>query len=255
MTLSCSSSGIGCRCDASAVGTRRAVGTSGQRATADTCRPATSRRVTRTDSDNGTGSSRRWAGAPRRNECGRHDDHRLPRVGLEPVDLGQELVEAELSRFEITPAVTDRIEDAAVWLARDSGLAPWGRIGLMGISFSGGLAIVAAGRAPLRNRLLYVLSFGGHDDLSRVLEYFCTGNKSETASNAGCSASTASRCGFSSCWEKVRMLRRRVFCQQVTQCGAPPCNRPSFVGISAPRTSYPCFGSSSSAFGGIVGLT
>jgi pimeloyl-ACP methyl ester carboxylesterase len=81
----------------------------------------------------------------------------------------------ELSRFEVTPTVTDRIEDAAVWLARDSGMAPSGRIGLMGISFSGGLAIVAAGRPSLRNHLLYVLSFGGHDDLRRVLEYFCTG--------------------------------------------------------------------------------
>jgi dienelactone hydrolase len=79
----------------------------------------------------------------------------------------------ELSRFEITPLLTDRIERAAVWLAAESGLAPSGRIGLMGISFSGGLAVVAAGRPPLRQRLLYVLSFGGHDDLRRVLEYFC----------------------------------------------------------------------------------
>jgi dienelactone hydrolase len=81
----------------------------------------------------------------------------------------------ELARFEITPRVADRIEDAAVWLAVDSGLAPMHRIGLMGVSFSGGLAIVAAGRASLRGRLLYVFSFGGHDDLARVLDYFCAG--------------------------------------------------------------------------------
>ena len=89
----------------------------------------------------------------------------------------------ELSRFEITPIVTDRIEDAAVWLAVDSGLAPSGRVGLMGISFSGGLAIVAAGRASLRNHLLYVFSFGGHDDLGRVLDYFCTGVENDTMTN------------------------------------------------------------------------
>ena len=81
----------------------------------------------------------------------------------------------ELSRFEVTPAVTDHIEDAALWLATRSGLVPAGRIGLMGISFGGGLAIVAAGRQSLKDRLLYVFSFGGHDDLRRVLEYFCTG--------------------------------------------------------------------------------
>lgn len=87
----------------------------------------------------------------------------------------------ELSRFEITAVVTDRIEEAAVWLATASGLAPSGRIGLMGISFSGGLAIVAAGRPPLRTRLLYVFSFGGHDDLRRVLEYFCTGFEADAS--------------------------------------------------------------------------
>jgi dienelactone hydrolase len=85
----------------------------------------------------------------------------------------------ELSRFEITARLTDRIEDAAAWLAGDAGLAPSGRIGLMGISFSGGLSIVAAGRPSLRHRLVYVFSFGGHDDLRRVLEYFCTGPERE----------------------------------------------------------------------------
>ena len=79
----------------------------------------------------------------------------------------------ELSRFDITTRVTDRIEAAAVWLAVESGFAPDGRIGLMGVSFSGGLAVVAAGRPSLRGRLRYVFSFGGHDDLRRVLDYFC----------------------------------------------------------------------------------
>lgn len=87
----------------------------------------------------------------------------------------------ELSNFDVTPAVTDHIEDAALWLAAKSGLAPAGRIGLMGISFSGGLAVVAAGRPSLRDRLHYVFSFGGHDDLRRVLEYFCTGLESNHA--------------------------------------------------------------------------
>jgi dienelactone hydrolase len=87
----------------------------------------------------------------------------------------------ELARFEITPAVTDHIEDAALWLATRSGLAAGGRVGLMGVSFSGALAIVAAGRSSLRDRLLYVFSFGGHDDLRRVIEYFCAGADGDTA--------------------------------------------------------------------------
>lgn len=81
----------------------------------------------------------------------------------------------ELSRFEITPALTDRIEATALWLT-ESGIPHSGEIGIIGVSFSGGLAIVAAGRPSLRGRLLYVLSFGGHDDLRRVLQYFCRGD-------------------------------------------------------------------------------
>ena len=79
----------------------------------------------------------------------------------------------ELSEFEVTPAVTDGIERAARWLAEDPVLAPSHRIGLMGVSFSGGLAVVAAGREPIRDHLLYVFSLGGHDDLRHVLDFFC----------------------------------------------------------------------------------
>jgi dienelactone hydrolase len=110
------------------------------------------------------------------------------------VSLARKLAEAnvtvvtpeipQLSRFEVTPAVTDRIEEAAAWLATESGLATSGRIGLMGISFSGGLAVVAAGRPSLRHHLLYVFSFGGHDDLPRVLEYFCAGVVGERITNS-----------------------------------------------------------------------
>ena len=83
----------------------------------------------------------------------------------------------ELSRFEITPAITDAIERAAGWLAMESGLAQQGPVGLMGISFSGGLSIVAAGRPSLAGHVAYVFAFGGHDDLPRVLRYLCTGSE------------------------------------------------------------------------------
>jgi dienelactone hydrolase len=81
----------------------------------------------------------------------------------------------QLSQFAITPAITDQIEAAAVWLADHVAGDRDRRIGLMGISFSGGLSVVAAGRPSLRDRTAYVLSFGGHDDLPRVLRYLCTG--------------------------------------------------------------------------------
>jgi dienelactone hydrolase len=82
---------------------------------------------------------------------------------------------AELSHFTITPAITDRIEDSAQWLASHTAARRGQEVGLIGISFSGGLSIVAAGRESLQGRVAYVLSFGGHDDLPRVLRYLCTG--------------------------------------------------------------------------------
>ena len=83
----------------------------------------------------------------------------------------------ELARFEITPRITDAIEQAAVWLATQSGLTPDGRIGMMGISFSGGLSLVAAARPSLAGHVTSVFAFGGHDDLPRVLRYLCTGQE------------------------------------------------------------------------------
>lgn len=91
----------------------------------------------------------------------------------------------ELSRFEITPAITDTIERAAAWLAIESGLALNEPVGLMGISFSGGLSIVAAGRPSLAGHIRYVFSFGGHDDLPRVLRYLCTGSEPYPAHELG----------------------------------------------------------------------
>jgi len=81
----------------------------------------------------------------------------------------------ELSRLEITPAIADAIEQAAVWLSSDATLAPDRKVGLMGISFSGGLSIVAAGRPSMTDHTAFVFAFGGHDDLPRVLRYLCTG--------------------------------------------------------------------------------
>ncbi|MCP3141064.1 dienelactone hydrolase family protein [Pyxidicoccus xibeiensis] len=82
---------------------------------------------------------------------------------------------ADLLRYEITPRLPDVIEDAALWAAAQPDLAPDGKVGLFGISFSGGLSVVAAGRPALKDRVAATLSFGGHGDLPRVLAFLCTG--------------------------------------------------------------------------------
>lgn len=106
------------------------------------------------------------------------DEPRLVRLARQIAASGVAVVTPDipgLSRFEITPAITDAIEGAAVWLTTQSRLAPDGKIGMIGVSFSGGLSLVAAGRPSLDGRVAYVFSVGGHGDLPRVLEYLCTG--------------------------------------------------------------------------------
>jgi dienelactone hydrolase len=83
----------------------------------------------------------------------------------------------DLVRYRITPGATDAIEDGVIWLAGQPALAPDGRIGIVGVSFAGGLSIAAAGRAAIRDKLAYVVSFGGHGDLPRVMHYLATGEE------------------------------------------------------------------------------
>ena len=81
----------------------------------------------------------------------------------------------ELRAYTIRPRSTDDIEDVAGWLAGQSDVAPSGRIGLVGVSFAGGLALVAAGRPSLDGKLTLVGAFGTHSDLPRAMHYLCTG--------------------------------------------------------------------------------
>lgn len=81
----------------------------------------------------------------------------------------------DLTRFKITPAVTDVIEDAVRWTSEQPQFRTDGKIGVVGISFTGGLSIVATGRESIRDRVAFVMSFGGHGDLARALHYLASG--------------------------------------------------------------------------------
>ena len=85
----------------------------------------------------------------------------------------------DLQRFRITPASTDIIEDAAKWLCRsgrrrDAARRRQDRHARH--QLLGRLSIVAAGRPELRDKVSFVMSFGGHGDLPRVMRYLCSGN-------------------------------------------------------------------------------
>ncbi|MEX2270243.1 MAG: hypothetical protein WD690_02140 [Vicinamibacterales bacterium] len=81
----------------------------------------------------------------------------------------------DLREFRVTMRSIDQIEDATLWAANEPGIGRGGKVGLGGVSFAGGLSLVAAGRPALRDRLSMVVSFGGYGDLARVLRFLCTG--------------------------------------------------------------------------------
>ncbi len=82
----------------------------------------------------------------------------------------------DLQQYRISARSTDVLEDTVAWIAAQPALAPDGRVGMIGISFAGGLSVVAAGRASIRDKVAFVVSFGGHGDLTRVVHYLCTGD-------------------------------------------------------------------------------
>jgi dienelactone hydrolase len=124
------------------------------------------------------------------------DEPRLYGLAHELASVGYAVLTPELpdlQRYDITPRTTDMIEDAAVWLSSQPRLARDGRVGLVGISFAGGLSIVAAGRPALRDRAAFVFAFGGHANFQRVLRFLCTGREPEPPAERSGSASPEER--------------------------------------------------------------
>ena len=106
------------------------------------------------------------------------DEPRLTRFSRALAGAGLTVVTVplpDLRAFRIVGRSTDQAEDVAAWVSSNQDLAPNGRISLAGVSFAGGLALVAAGRPSLTGRLDAAISLGGHGDLGQVLEYLCTG--------------------------------------------------------------------------------
>ncbi len=79
----------------------------------------------------------------------------------------------DLRHYTITPASTDMIEDVIVWATSRPEIAPDRRVGVVGVSFAGGLALVAAGRPALTGKITALFALGAHADLPRVIRYLC----------------------------------------------------------------------------------
>jgi pimeloyl-ACP methyl ester carboxylesterase len=75
----------------------------------------------------------------------------------------------ELCDYRIEPASIDTLGVAAQALSAKLGGK---RVGVMGMSFAGGLALVAAADPRYASSFAFVVAVGAHDDLGRVLRFF-----------------------------------------------------------------------------------
>jgi|SoiMethySBSTD1v2_1073268.scaffolds.fasta_scaffold21044_4 dienelactone hydrolase len=110
------------------------------------------------------------------------DEPRLMPFARELARTGLVVVTPELDDlidYQITRRGKQVITRTALWLSDHDELVNDRKVGVLGFSFAGGLALVAASEPELEGRLAYVASVGGHHDLDRVLRFLLT-NRIET---------------------------------------------------------------------------
>jgi acetyl esterase/lipase len=78
-----------------------------------------------------------------------------------------------LTDYRVDPSSVDEIIEAARFLAQ-SGMAERERVGVFGLSFAGGLALVAAAEPRSHGYIDRVAVMGAHHDLQKVLRFLAT---------------------------------------------------------------------------------
>jgi pimeloyl-ACP methyl ester carboxylesterase len=74
----------------------------------------------------------------------------------------------DLADYRVTARTIDMIGDSAVALSNRM----HHKVGVMGLSFAGGLALLAADRKEFGDSMGFVVAIGAHDDMSRVARFF-----------------------------------------------------------------------------------
>jgi pimeloyl-ACP methyl ester carboxylesterase len=100
------------------------------------------------------------------------EEPRLINFAVTMASAGVEVMTPELqdlADYRVTPQTEDVIGDAAVVLGDKMGLR---RVGVLGLSFAGGLALLAASKPEYTDRVGFVAAVGAHDDMTRVARFF-----------------------------------------------------------------------------------
>jgi pimeloyl-ACP methyl ester carboxylesterase len=78
-----------------------------------------------------------------------------------------------LADYRVDDSDIATIGDSARALAQATGAR---QVGVLGLSFAGGLALLAAADPGWRDAIAYTIAVGAHDDLARVMRFFVTGD-------------------------------------------------------------------------------
>ena len=102
------------------------------------------------------------------------DEPRLQRFARAIAAAGVEVLTPEIREiadYRVDPRSIDTIGAAAASLRARLG---HGRVGVMGMSFAGGLSLHAAASPRFEKDIGFVVAIGAHDDLGRVIRFFAT---------------------------------------------------------------------------------
>ena len=82
---------------------------------------------------------------------------------------------AGLRQFHIRTSDVRTMADAFRYLADQKELIPNGKIGFGGFSYGVGIVLLASLETDIRNKVDYILGFGGYHDIASIVTYFTTG--------------------------------------------------------------------------------
>jgi acetyl esterase/lipase len=101
------------------------------------------------------------------------DDPRLISLSRAMAMSGVQIIAPELkdlTEYHVTPETVDLIGNSAIYFSQLTGR----RVGVMGLSFAGGLALIAASKPEYADKMGFVLAVGAHDSMTRVANFFAS---------------------------------------------------------------------------------
>ncbi len=87
-----------------------------------------------------------------------------------------------LRHYQVRGRDVEAVADAFRYMSSQPELAPQGRTGIAGFSYSAGPVLLAALQSDIQQQVRFILTMGGYHDLHNLVTYFTTGHYHDEAS-------------------------------------------------------------------------